>query len=346
MAIGECKDRAMQILLVTHESSFHHDSGPNHPERPQRLAAVVEGVESAGFDVIRTDAPLVERDELARVHEGRYIDAVEQFCANGGGYLDADTHAGAESWEAALRSAGAGGAAIAALEEGDADVAFIATRPPGHHALPARAMGFCLFNNVAVAAASLTARGHRVAVLDWDVHHGNGTQDMFYEDPSVLYISLHESPMYPGTGRLEERGAGRGVGTTFNIPLPGGTAGDVYLWLIEHVVRPAVVAFEPDWLLVSAGYDAHRSDPLAGIRLEAGDYGAITGAMRGVVAPSRTVFLLEGGYDLDALAHSSAATVRGHLGVVEPGSVADGSGHGPSWDAARRAREKLNGELG
>jgi acetoin utilization deacetylase AcuC-like enzyme len=341
-----CHHWDVSVLLVTHESSLDHDSGHGHPERPERLAAVIAGIRSSGCDVIEIEAPLVEFGDLTVVHDAEYVDAIERFCASGGGYLDADTHVGPGSWVAALRSAGAGLAAVQALEQGSADAAFVATRPPGHHALAGHAMGFCVFNNIAVVAASLTSLGDRVAIVDWDVHHGNGTQDMFYDDPEVLYLSLHESPMYPGTGRLGERGTAGGVGKTLNMPLPAGTTGAVYRWLIDTVVLPSLGEFEPDWLLVSAGYDAHRSDPLARILLESDDYGAMAGSLRSAVEGGRTVFFLEGGYDLEALEASAAATLRGHSGLLEPRLSIGKPSNGLGWDEALRAAEVLASKPG
>ncbi len=305
----------MRIALVTHDISLEHDTGWGHPERPARVPAVIDGVRGAGFPVVELTAPPAERADISRIHDGGYIDAIEQFCASGGGALDADTVAKSASWEAALRSAGAGLAAVDALERDAADVGFVVMRPPGHHALPSRAMGFCLFNNVAVAAAHLADAGHRVAIVDWDVHHGNGTQDVFYDDDRVLYISMHEYPAYPGTGSAGELGAGAAIGSTINIPWPPGTDGAAYRWAMDAVIRPVLDQFAPDWLLVSAGYDAHAADPLAGIMLTADDYWFMASRLRGVVPERRTVFFLEGGYDLDALRESSAATLGGwHAG--------------------------------
>jgi acetoin utilization deacetylase AcuC-like enzyme len=250
--------------------------------------------------------------------------------------LDADTYAVTESWEAAIRAAGAGTAAAAALEEGHGEEAFLAVRPPGHHATSTRAMGFCLFNNVAVTAASLTAAGSRVAIVDWDVHHGNGTQDTFFRDGSVLYVSIHEFPFYPGTGWVDELGAGPGSGTTINIPLPAGTAGDVYRAAMAEVAVPALETFGPDWLLVSAGYDAHAADPLADIRLEAADYAAMATALRATVPSGRTVYFLEGGYDLDAVEASVEATLS--LAAPEQGSGTSPAG---AWRALELAADQM-----
>jgi acetoin utilization deacetylase AcuC-like enzyme len=263
------------------------------------------------------------------VHTVEYLDRLQRFCKEGGGRLDADTGASAASWEAALLAAGSGLEAVDALERGDGDSAFCAVRPPGHHAVSARAMGFCLLNNVAVTAAALRDRGERVLVVDWDAHHGNGTQDIFYADGSVMYVSMHEWPLYPGTGRLTDTGAGDGAGATVNFPLPAGATGDVYLDAIDAVVEPLAERFAPTWVLVSAGYDAHRADPLTGLGLSAGDYVDLTARIMALAPLRRLVVFLEGGYDLAALRDSTAATVSTLLGRpdrVEP-ATADGPGH-------------------
>jgi acetoin utilization deacetylase AcuC-like enzyme len=209
-----------------------------------------------------------------------------------------------------VRAAGAGLAAVEALAEGRGEAAFLALRPPGHHATRHKAMGFCLLNNVAVAAAALADRGERVVVVDYDAHHGNGTQDIFWRDPRVLYVSLHEWPLYPGSGRLDEIGADAGVGTTCNFPFPAGATGDVYLRAFDEVIDPVAERFAPGWVLVSAGFDAHRADPLTGLALSAGDYAAlIERAMALAPRPGRVAVFLEGGYDLDAIRGCASATV-------------------------------------
>lgn len=318
----------MRVQLLTHPSALEHPTPRGHPERPERINAAIAGVCASGHDVLRAEPPPAAFDDLLLVHDADYVDAIGAFCARGRGALDPDTFAGPESWEAALRAAGAGYAAVEALRVGGADGAFVAMRPPGHHAERARAMGFCLFNNVAITAARLLVDGKRVAVVDWDVHHGNGTQNTFYAEPSVLYISLHESPQYPGTGHLHETGTGAARGTTVNLPMPTGSDGRDYGEAFSRVVLPILRAFAPDWLLVSAGYDAHRADPLAGIRLESADYGIMAGAVTAIVPPSRTVFLLEGGYDLDALQASVSATIDGAFDATDPGEGLPGNGAG------------------
>ena len=323
----------MRVALLTHPSAMDHDSGWGHPERPARIPAVVAGVNESGLTVIERDPVRATTEMLSIVHERSYVDAIERFCAAGGGALDADTHVGERSWEAALRAAGAGATAVQMLDGGDADTAFIAMRPPGHHALAARAMGFCLFNNIAVTAGELVEAGRRVAIVDWDVHHGNGTQQMFFADPDVLYVSWHEHPWYPGTGG--EPGATGVGGTTINFPFPMGTGGGPYRWSMGTVVAPVLDQFAPDWVLVSAGYDAHRADPLAGIRLDADDYAALASAVAAAVPSAGIIFYLEGGYDLEALRTSVAATLAG---TARPApSTTTATGTGPDWEVAQRA---------
>jgi len=308
---------AGSVLLETHEAFLDHLPRGGHPERPARLEAVLAGIRAAGVnDAIVPVAPrTATRVELERVHKPAYLDAVTRFCDSGGGWLDPDTAASSGTWRAAVLAAGAGPDAIERLDQGEADAAFIAVRPPGHHALGDRAMGFCLINNVAVAAAALAARGERVLIVDWDAHHGNGTQAMFYEDPRVLYVSMHQYPFYPGTGRLEETGAGPGTGYTINLPLPAGATGDVYQAAVDQVVIPAAAAFGPTWVIASAGFDAHRADPLTELGLAAGDFADLTTRLMTLVPPGHRLAILEGGYDLAALADSAGACVASLAGV-------------------------------
>jgi len=301
----------MSVLLVSHDLSLQHRVPKGHPERRERVAATVAGIRRADVEIIDIEAPEVDRLLLEQIHNAEYIDEVQRFCAQGGGAFDPDTFAVPASWDAALHAAGAGPAAVDSLTRGAAVTAFVAVRPPGHHAERHRAMGFCLFNNVAVTAAYLRSTGQRVAIVDWDVHHGNGTQNAFWNDPDVLYVSMHEFPFYPGTGWVNEKGQGVATGTTVNIPLPGGTSSQDYMAVFARVVLPIVRQFSPDWILISAGYDAHRDDPLGGLNLETQDYGLMASSLASVVPSNRIIAFLEGGYDLEALASSAAATVEG-----------------------------------
>jgi acetoin utilization deacetylase AcuC-like enzyme len=330
------------VLLETHEIYLEHDTGPGHPERPARLEAVLQGIRDAGAgDALIMAAPRpATREELERVHRPAYLDAIEKFCHSGGRQIDADTRVSARSWDAAVLAAGAGLDAIERLDRGEADAAFVAVRPPGHHATPARAMGFCLINNVAVTAAALADRGERVLIVDWDAHHGNGTQDTFYADGRVAYVSMHEFPLYPGTGRLEETGRDGGVGTTLNFPFPAGTTGDSYLAAFDEVVVPLAEWFLPTWVMVSAGFDAHRADPLCGLALSAGDFADLTDRVMTLAPAGRRLLVLEGGYNLDALAMSAGACVA-HLAGLDhrpERATSGGTGH-TVVDAAHRLRK-------
>lgn len=301
----------MAVLYATHPRFLDHDTGYGHPERPARLAAVEAGIDAAGLRdaLVPVEAVPAPEDEVARLHPRTYQRAVADFCDAGGGFLDGDTHVGRASWEAALLGAGAGLELIRRLDLGEAPVGFCAVRPPGHHALASKAMGFCLVNNVAVAAAHLAARGERVAIVDYDAHHGNGTQDLFWTDPNVFYVSMHEWPMYPGTGRLAERGAGPGAGTTLNFPFPAGTRGAVYRRAVDEVVVPALTAWAPTWMLISAGFDAHHLDPLTDLGLTAGDFADLTAILLDLVPAGRRLLYLEGGYDLDALSRCTGTVL-------------------------------------
>jgi len=282
-----------------------------HPERPGRLDASLAGVAEAGLlDAVEFVEPrLATVEELERVHHPVYVAQLQRFCEHGGGDLDPDTFAAPGSFVTGQRAAGAVLDAVDALEAGRCDVAFAAGRPPGHHAVPDRAMGFCLFNNAAVAAAQLADRGQKVAIVDWDVHHGNGTQDIFYDDPRVLYVSTHEAPLYPGTGRADETGGPNAPRSNVNLPFPAGTRGDVYRTALDEVIAPLVSDFAPDWLFISAGFDGHRRDPLAGLELSAADYADFAVRLQSLVPAQRTVVVLEGGYDAEALTMSTGATL-------------------------------------
>ena len=310
-----------------------------HPERPGRLDAALEGINRAGLtDAVEFREPrLATVEELGRVHDPRYVSQLERFCERGGGDLDPDTYAAPGSWTTGRRAAGAVLDAVDALRAGTCDVAFAAGRPPGHHAVPDRAMGFCLFNNAAVAAAKLADEGERVAIVDWDVHHGNGTQDIFYDDPRVMYVSTHEAPLYPGTGRADETGSASAPDANLNLPFPAGTRGDVYRRAFDEVVIPLVGRFAPDWLFISAGFDAHRNDPLAGLELTAADYADLAVRLQALVPERRTVVVLEGGYDAEALAMSTGATLAALIGHdYRPEAASTGEVGLPSIAAARQ----------
>jgi acetoin utilization deacetylase AcuC-like enzyme len=282
--------------------------------------------------------------EVERVHTATYVAALERFCMTGGGHLDADTAAVPASWEVALLAAGAGLAAVDRLRAGEGRAAFCAVRPPGHHALSARAMGFCLFNNVAVTAAALAEAGERVLLVDYDAHHGNGTQDTFYDDRRVTYVSFHQHPLYPGTGSVFETGEAEGEARTVNVPLPPHATGDVYRQAIEDVVVPLVEEVQATWLLLSAGFDAHRADPLTDLGLTAGDYADIAAALVELLPDGRVLAFLEGGYDLEALRDSTAATLAALGGErLHPEAP---TGGGPGRDAVAAAQVAHRRALG
>jgi acetoin utilization deacetylase AcuC-like enzyme len=306
------------LLFATHPRYLDHIASPHHPERPERLGAVIDGARQSeiGDALVALEPRQATFDELALVHPVDYLDQLRYICEEqGGGFLDPDTGVCASSWEASLLGAGAVLTAADAVARGEGDTAFCAVRPPGHHAGRHRAMGFCLLNNVAVTAAALADRGERVVIVDYDAHHGNGTQDIFYKHPTVFYISFHQWPFYPGTGGVEEQGHGDGFGCTLNFPLPARATGDVYLAALDRVVGPLLAPFEPTWMIISAGFDAHRRDPLTDLGLTSGDYALITRRLIELTPGARTLMVLEGGYDLQALADSSAAAMAALVGV-------------------------------
>ncbi len=314
----------MPTVFVSHPDYLKHQTGPGHPERPDRLKAIDAAIEHSGLTEVleRVTPEPVDEEQLAAVHARKYVRYIQEVAKHGGGALDPDTVVSPASYDVALLAAGGAVAATRAVAEGRAGTAFAAVRPPGHHALADRAMGFCLFNNAAVAAADARARFtlSRICILDWDVHHGNGTQDIFYRDGGVLYISLHQEHWYPGTGAVEETGAGEGAGFTVNIPLPAGTGDEGYRLVFEEVVIPLLVASTPQLLIISAGYDAHAGDPLGGMLLTAAGFRALAG-MVVQTRPDRAgiAAVLEGGYDGAALGNSVAATLEAFTG--RPASI-------------------------
>lgn len=295
----------------------HH--GPGHPERPARREAVAAGVrDAAGDRLVELPCPMASDDEIAAVHAPELVRVLVQADARGGEWLDPDTYVAPGSWAAARLAAGATLEAARSVARGQAEVAYAVVRPPGHHASSTRASGFCLLNNVAIALAGLRADGlaRRVAIVDWDVHHGDGTQAIFDPDPDVCYASTHQWPLYPGTGLAAERGSGAAVGTKHNRPLAPGDGDAAFVAAWREELLPAVEAFAPDAILVSAGYDAHLADPLAHLTVTEAGYEAVAEAVgrttRRFGLPG-VALTLEGGYDLKALRASAAATVRGLL---------------------------------
>jgi acetoin utilization deacetylase AcuC-like enzyme len=314
-------------LWLRHDASLAHDI-IGHPERPDRIRALeAEMSRHDWFGAELVEAPAVDRELLETIHPQRYVAALEELCARGGGFLDADTAAVPETFDAALRAAGGAVALVDGLLGGSARAGVSALRPPGHHAEPERAMGFCFFGNVAVGARRATsAHGlDRVLILDWDVHHGNGTEAIFAAYPDVLFVSIHEWPLYPGTGPASYVGEGAGEGYTVNLPVPSGTGDAAYRSLVSHVVAPLVAGWEPQLVLVSAGFDAHRADPLASCTVTEAGFAGMTATLRAACDASDAPLglVLEGGYDLGALADSMAALMPVLVAdtAPDPGSV-------------------------
>jgi acetoin utilization deacetylase AcuC-like enzyme len=331
-------------VLFQHPSSHDHETG-EHPERVERIEAIERELGARdwlGWEV--RESPAVPRSVLEAVHPGSYVQRIESISLSGGGYLDMDTVLSRGSWECALHSTGGAVAMVDALLGGEARYGASVHRPPGHHAEAARGMGFCMFNHVAVAARhALDAHGaERVMIVDWDVHHGNGTNDIFHATDEVLFCSIHQSPLYPGTGPASDVGSGAGIGYTVNLPVPPGSGDDVYRSLVEHVAVPLAREYRPKLLLVSAGFDAHRADPLASCTCTAEGFGAMAGSIRRLAdeldVPAGLV--LEGGYDLNGLAASLIAALEALGAEQAPAPNPELERHPLAGTAADRLAER------
>ena len=298
------------------DAYLDHDTGYGHPERPQRLHAILEAIAASDVDAnLKRIAPRpATTDELALVHHPDHIEVIRAMSAQGGGRIGYDTPLSEASYDIALLATGGVLTAVDAVLDGTAQRAFACGRPPGHHATPTQAMGFCLFNSIAIGARyAVREKGlGRILIVDWDVHHGNGTQDAFYEDSDVFFFSIHQSPLYPGTGMARERGAGVGAGSTLNVPVPAGSVDEDYFRVFSEMLIPAAREFSPDLVMISAGFDAHEDDPLAGVNVTTEGFGTLTRLMRDIAdehCDGRIVSTLEGGYSL----HGVSSSVVAHL---------------------------------
>lgn len=318
MRIKAFASNMSRTALIYHPTYLLHDTD-GHPEKKERLVAILDAIRSEKLDCEFIIPKPATEEQVASVHAKRYIDQVKAICRHGGGYLDVDTVLSKDSYDAAMMAAGGAMGAVDAVL-GEYDSAFALVRPPGHHAKTNRGMGFCIFNNIAIAAKHAQTLGlKKVLIVDWDVHHGNGTCDTFYSDPSVLYFSTHMYPHYPGTGRADEVGEDGAEGTTVNVPLPSGTGDEGYLMAYQEILKPIAQEFRPDIVLVSAGQDPHKDDPLGGMRLTSAGFGAIAGIVKEIADSScqgRLAASLEGGYNLRASAEAVVSEIRAFGGDV------------------------------
>ncbi len=326
VAASDALQSASMPLYFSHPACLEHDPRPRmpgHPDTPERLRAIERALAPSnwlGWE--RRESPAAQAAQLELIHSARQIRQIEELARAGGGAIDADTLVGEPSFRAALHAAGGACEMTRALLAGEAKLGFCEVRPPGHHAEPDRAMGFCLFNNVAIAAEiAIRELGiGRVLILDWDVHHGNGTAEAFRRRPEVLFASIHQAGIYPGSGPLDDVGSGPGEGYTINLPVPAGSEGDLWLSLLEHVVLPAARAFAPELVLVSAGFDAHREDPLAGCRLESSSFAQLARHVRDFARRLDVPLgiVLEGGYQPAVLGQCVLETLRALAGDEPP----------------------------
>ncbi|MDD5448121.1 MAG: histone deacetylase [Actinomycetota bacterium] len=323
------KNKVSANIALFYDPIFErHSTGFGHPEKAERLSVSLKALEETELlrSVEQRSPRRAEIEEIELVHPLSYIDRIKSMSAAGGGYLDLDTAVSTDTYEAALKAAGAVIESVEGCFKSDFKYSFCMVRPPGHHALSKRGMGFCIFNNVAIGArfALESGKANKVLVVDWDAHHGNGTQDIFYEDPRVLYTSIHQYPFYPGTGSQEETGQGAGRGYTINLPFPAGTGEAHYIEAFERVIIPAGRRFNPDILFVSAGYDSHYADLLCSMRLVDSSFSKMTKMLASLAreySSDRLIIVLEGGYNLDAMAHSVVQTI----GALANRNI-------PSWD--------------
>lgn len=341
----------MTFAIALDDAFTRHQTPPGHPERPDRIRSIASSLRAWGrFSDLRLVEPSpAQEDWLRAVHSPQHIERVRATAGRPHSQLDPDTHAGADSWQTALLAAGSTVRLLEMVLNGDAESGFALVRPPGHHAEKERIMGFCLFNNVAAAAHwAIQHKGlERVAIVDFDVHHGNGTQQIFEERSDVLYLSTHQHPLYPGTGLWQEQGRGKGQGATVNFPIGPGRGNGFYFSLFDEFVIPVLARFHPQAILVSAGYDAHRDDPLANMKLDETGFGELSARLNRLARDTcqgRILYVLEGGYNLDALSASVLATIKVTIDQRLPALKGDSSDDYQAY--SKQARQALLGNWG